>query len=200
MADAKNKRFNYENRGIPIEKLLAGPLLAAANANSEMAKAQAKFLLDFCFHKEGDVYRPITISMSLTKSVISPSENKEQEPELKQVSINFELPIITIIPINSLSVQDIEIDFEMEITSNFSKKQSENNGNLEDKNLNTNLSGNISYDSNELVENGKNQYQRKNRSKMAVTMKAGSLPLPVGLTTILDLYSKNIAPQQSEKK
>lgn len=184
---------NYLLRGIPIKELLTGPLLAVSQANSAMTAEQVWFLLDYCFTKTEDAYHPITIHMKLTRSVIQP-ESKGDTPELKQVSLIFDLPLITLIPINSLSVEQASISFELEITSQYSSDK------LQNKNLQSpgksppvQLAGNISYDSKEtLAGKRKTHYAKKNNAKISLQAKVGTLPLPLGLTTVLEAYTKNI--------
>ena len=37
-----------------------------------------------------------------------------------------------------------------------------------------------------------NNTKKRNQAKMSVEITGGSIPLPIGLTTLLDFYSKNI--------
>jgi hypothetical protein len=190
----------YSRRGTPVEELLAGPLLAVAYANSTMAYEQVRFLLNYCFIKTNDTYRPVTISMKLTRSVMPP-DNKDDTAEFTQVSLIFELPLITLIPLNSLVLEKVTISFEMEVTSQFNPDRKQNKDlQSTGKSGQVQLAGNISYDSREtLTGNEKSHYAKKNNSKIMFNAKVGPLPLPLGLTTILEAYTKNI-PQNSTSK
>ena len=114
--------------GLPMESLIGGPLNAAAKANSAMALTQTRFMLDTCFNmakedKDGKTiptqYEPIMIDMILTRSVIS--EDKDGKVSVTPASTKFTLPLLTILPINSLAVETVDINFEMEVKSSFSE-------------------------------------------------------------------------------
>lgn len=181
------------SQGLSIDKLLAAPFIAAANANSAMAKKQTAFLMDSCFDIEIDekteeeIFNPKMITLSMTKNIISESKGKRNTPKIEQITTNFQLPILTIIPFNSLCVKDVSVKFDMEIIS---QTDSASKTNINEKGAgNAELKGAISYDSSKQKEH---QYQKRNSSKLSVEMNAGTIPLPVGFTTILDLYTKNI--------
>jgi len=129
-----------------MEALIDDLFNAAAKANSVLAMTQQKFMLDNCFsipEKEENNrpsvdtntsainnYAPIMIVMSLTRGVITPAP-----PEVKDKDVNvtsetptvtsaFNLPLLTIVPLNSLSVVTVDINFEMEVKSSFLEEQS----------------------------------------------------------------------------
>ena len=118
--------------GLPMDSLIGGPLNAAAKANANMALTQTKFLLDTCFSKEkdGDNYKPIMISMELERGVLTPAVLKEDgtvdtPAQVDTVVTKFNLPILTIIPLNSLAVETVDIGFEMEVKSSYGEEESE---------------------------------------------------------------------------
>ena len=49
------------------------------------------------------------INMTLTQATINPDGSVSSE------EFNFKVPLLTIIPLNSLAVQTVTIDFEMEV-------------------------------------------------------------------------------------
>ena len=73
------------------------------------------------------------IDMILTRSVIGPGATEGADPVIKPASTKFTLPLLTILPINSLAVETVDINFEMEVKSSFSEddnkaKESESKG------------------------------------------------------------------------
>jgi|GEM_PF-2497259 len=183
---------NATGRGNDIEAIMAAPFIAASQANGMMAKEQTQFIIDCCFIHDGKTYQPITVQLALTRYVMEPGKGKNGEPVFRQVQTFFEVPLLSIIPISSLAIEEVDINFELEITST-RRKNIENNQSISKKNTGkVQLTANISYDSQE-NQQGKEQYRKKNTSKLQVSMKARPLPLPVGMTTILDLYTKNIS-------
>ena len=145
--------------GISIDQLLAAPLVAAANANFSMAKKQTVFLMESCFdrknisNKDEDededdevqdyVYYPKMVTLSMTKNVIKPGIDNNKKPKMEQISTNFEVPILTLIPFNSLSLTDISVNLDLEIISQKQKSTS-----IDDNVVPTDeieLKGNVSY-------------------------------------------------------
>lgn len=192
--------------GLPMESLIGGPLNAAAKANSAMALSQTKFMLDTCFQlekKENDaaVYKPIMVKMLLTRSVI---KQNESGMEITPISTEFNLPLLTIMPFNSLAVDNVSVNFEMEVKSSYSEEENEEKekkisaeATLEGKLgwglLSVSIKGNASYSTRD-SETHNTHYEKNNSAKYTVNVHAGQLPLPKGVNTIIEAFSKAIEP------
>jgi hypothetical protein len=182
------------SQGLDIAKLIGAPLVAAATANSAMAREQYQFLMDFCFRRNDDGhYEPVMLDMFLNRSFLKPPEGGDEEPSFEVVTARFQLPLLTFIPISSLAVDKVKIDFEMEVTQAVSGSTSAS----EDKQgkEGATLQGKISYDSREQISrssSAKREYSSKNNSSLKVSIDAGQLPLPPGLTAVLDLYTRSL--------
>ena len=190
--------------GLPMDSLIGGPLNAAAKANAAMALTQTAFLLDTCFKKDDkENYEPIMISMSLTRGVIEPG--KDGAPStISSVKTSFELPLLTIIPLNSLGVDEVNISFEMEVKSSYGEDTHEEKSKdlkaastFEAKigigPFSAKITGSVSYDQKESSSKD-THYQKSNSAKYTVKVHAKQLPLPQGVTTIIDVFSKAIEP------
>jgi hypothetical protein len=199
--DNRNNSENNQQSGkqLPeIGSLLSAPLVAAASANSIMIKEQTRFLMDTCFIAKGNnQYEPLMIEMSLSRSIISEDVNNELKRQ--ELVATFKIPLLTLVPINSLVVDNVDIDFSMEIVS-YSEAQKDSSAEKEEgKNTSsgllgnntqsnkTTLSGKLSYDANDKGSN-----RSHNASKLNVKIHAGTIPLPQGVTTLIDLYVKSI--------
>ena len=66
------------------------------------------------------------IEMSLERGVLTPTTDKDGKPttEIRNFTTSFNLPLLTIIPVNSLGVNNVDIFFEMEVKSSFSETES----------------------------------------------------------------------------
>lgn len=197
--------------GLPMESLIGGPLNAAAKANSSMALTQTRFMLDTCFNmkkkdKDGNEiptqYEPIMIDMVLTRSVITPGMDTTKG--IPQASTKFSLPLLTILPINSLAVETVDINFEMEVKSSFSEDNNEakssesaGEGSFETKIgwglLSTTIKGSASYSSKDSSTHD-THYEKSNSAKYTVNVHAGQLPLPKGVNTIIEAFAQAIQP------
>lgn len=189
--------------GLPIKSLIAAPLDAATNANAMMARTQTQFMLSTCFDEDsttGDL-APIMIKFTATRSVI----NADGTPA-GTASTSFELPLLTIIPLNSLAVDDVKVHFEMEVKSSQSKdnetsseQETAAKGSFKAKYnaglFSVSVSGSVSSTSKN-TSSSKEHYEASNQAKYEIDVHAGQLPLPKGVTTIIDAFTKNIAPIQ----
>ncbi len=198
-----------EFSGLPMDALIGGPLNAAANANSAMALTQTKFMLDTCFSIDGEgaqaSYRPVMIEMVLTRGVLTTGGTKEKpETSIQSVDTKFSLPMLTIVPLNSLAVQTVDITFEMEVKSSFAEEASEaksseskGEGSFEAKigwgPVSATIRGSASYDSKDSSTHD-THYQKSNSAKYTVSVHAGQLPLPQGVNTIIAAFTKSIEP------
>jgi len=207
--------------GLPMGDLIGSPLMAAATANSQMGLAQVQFMLDLCFKKPGTVsaddkktvtegYEPVMIDMTLTRNYIVPPKPPEDNsqstplPSVTPIKTIISLPLLTIIPLNSLAVQTVDVNFEMEVKSSYSEEHTKNDktnfkqdGTFETK-INyfigsTTIHGTVSHDRNIEISD-KNHYQKSNSAKYTVAVHAGQLPLPEGVNVILKAYTQNISP------
>ena len=201
--------------GLDMGSLIGGPLMAAANANQSMALTQTKFMLDTCFTKTGSAdtkdlnYSPIMIQMTLTRGVISqgpadPATGKTPDPVIQQFDTKFNLPLLTIIPLNSLAVDTVNITFDMEVKSSASEDHSEEHtkelkaqvdfeAKFKAGCFSVSVKGSVSVD-NKDVSSDKSHYEKSNSAKYHVDVHASQLPLPKGVTTIIDAFSKAIEP------
>jgi hypothetical protein len=193
-----NQSFEPDfSKELDIESIISAPLVAASKANVMMVTGQTRFLLEYCFTKgENNTYAPVMITMSMTKGVIDETKTPSDSDYIKSVQMTFGMPLLCLIPINSLAVDKVTVDFDMEITSAISKQTTTANdsGNqvIEKK---AQLNGKISNSSAQDSGNpNSTQYKSQVSSSLKVNINAGSLPLPKGVLTILDLYTKSIQP------
>jgi len=198
MPEIDNQPFkpNFSSE-LNIESIISAPLVAASKANVVMITGQTRFLLDYCFSKNSnDTYEPILIEMLMTKGVVDPTKEPSDPLYIKKVELTFTIPLLCLIPINSLAIDKVTVDFDMEITSVTSydsdkgiiNKQAQLNGKICSKPAETD------------DHSGKSQYKSQSSSKLKVNINAGPLPLPVGVLTILDLYTKSIQPFPKSNK
>jgi hypothetical protein len=177
-----NTSFSNHYQGINIDNMIGAPLVATARANSMMAREQVNFLLNHCFSSDENGYHAVMIRMSLVKNFV-----KNGKAEVGSVTGYFDLPLLTLIPISSLGVESLELDFALEIKSLYTKKANDESEAV--------LSGVIGSKSKKSTK-GSEQPDQSEDSHLQVHIKAGNLPLPIGLTQIIDLYSKSVHPSE----
>ena len=156
--------------------------------------------MDYCFIKDGNSYQPVMVEMVMTRSELDPSDHSGNA-SVRQFLTRFNLPLLTLIPINSLAVEEFEIDFDMEITS--LEQREEKGDSLTTNDSQTEKENSVKFMgkiSNKDQQTSSSQYERKVNSKLSINVKGGKQALPVGLTSIIDLFSKNIEPIELKEK
>ena len=192
--------------GLPMKSLLGAPLKAATDANAMMARTQTQFILGTCFNstgKEGESKQldPIMVHFKISRSVVN-QDGTPASPE--KVDSTFSLPMMTLIPINSLAVDDVKVHFEMEVKSSTSKdnetsKEQETaakaditakyNAGL----FSVEVHGSVSHNSKSASKQSEH-YEASNQAKYEVDIHAGQMPLPTGITTIINAFTKSVDP------
>nr|WP_321357856.1 DUF2589 domain-containing protein [uncultured Draconibacterium sp.] len=168
---------------------------------------------------EHDEYAPIMIVMSLTRPVLTPGNKATPgdptatppvpatpatAPIISNITTQFNLPMLTIIPINSLAVETVDINFEMEVKSSFSEEESQTSekefkgeSSFEAKAgwgpFSVTVKGSASYDSKDSSTHN-THYQKSNSAKYTVNVHAGQLPVPKGVNTIIEAFTQCIQP------
>lgn len=198
--------------GLPMPALIAGPLLAACKANQQMALVQIDFLMKTCFiggddkTKKNAGYRPVMVNLTLSQGVITPPAKAGDPPQLNTIDTTIQLPLLTILPLNSLAVDNVSITFDMEVKSSFSDDNSKSassdtsekadfEAKLDMGMFTVDVKGSVSHDSSSKSSDDQH-YAKSNDAKYSVSVHAGQLPLPPGVTTIIQAYTNNMAPIQ----
>lgn len=187
---------NFSNE-IDIESMIGAPLVAASKANVTMVTGQTRFLLEYCFHKDDKgTYSPVMIQMSMTKGVVDETNEVDDHNQIKLVTLNFAVPLICIVPINSLAIDKVSVDFDLEITSSIREETKPTNGSSNKISRHkARLHGKITNSSEKRNHgDGSNQKQPNSSSHLKVSISASPLPLTSGVLTILDIYTKSIQP------
>lgn len=190
--------------GLPMKSLIATPLLAAADANANMARMQVQFMLSTCFDRVEEngqaQMKPKMVTFTATRPVL----DKNTGEKTADVDLSFIVPLLTIIPLNSLGVDDVRVNFEMEVKSSNSK-DSESSSERENSYA-ADITAKVGYGcfsveahasvsgSSKSSSSQKEHYESSNSARYEVEVHAGQLPLPKGVTTIIDAFAKNIAP------
>ncbi|WP_255493512.1 DUF2589 domain-containing protein [Myroides sp. WP-1] len=175
-----------------IESIISAPLIALSKANSMMLNGQALSILNQYFiktkKKKKDystsvqtIYRPKMINMILTS-------NRKIDGEITSQEVIFQIPLISLVPLNTIALQKMRVIFNLDITSTTSYINNTNDIIERKAQLNGKISNNSSE--NPMQEN----YTKASQRALKIDLKAGSLPLPLGILNILEVYSKNLQP------
>ena len=211
--------------GLPMNQLIGVPLLEACKANSMMAAAQTKYILETGFQAlpdgDGFKYKPIEINLSLTRPLVTntpavdgngdPMLDGDGNPVMTEVvsseTTDVGLPLVSSIPISMIGVDFVRIMFDMEVKSSYGrettkKEESENSksASLEAKlgfgGFSATIKGSVSYHSEKSFEE-KEKFSKSNSARYNVEITARQQPLPQGLAVLLEAMAKNIGPYET---
>ena len=184
-------------KGLPMTDLIGGPLKAACEANLLMAQATSNFINDVGFNKDSD--GKITDPRMVDFSYERPGTNKQGEPIVDLVKIK--VPILAIVPIPNLQVNNVDITFDMEVkssTSSTEKDSKEVSGSVTASagwgwgKAEVSISGSVS-------SSKENTRSSDTSAKYHVEVNAANFGLPEGLARVLDMMNQAAQPRQIEQ-
>ena len=157
--------------GLPIENLIAAPLLAASEGQKSLAANTAQFITEVGMDSSGN-----------TKSV---KFNYEDGTE----SVSMDVPLLSIINIPALCVSEIDINFDMEVsTQTASQTSTDESAQLDIKAgfgcWSASFTGKVSHHS-------ENTRKSDTSAKYSVAVK-GIQEKPEGLMKVLDMLNNSI--------
>lgn len=191
--------------GLPMDSLIGGPLQAAANAQQGLAMTQTQYILNTGFNQTKDAqgnitYTPITATIEMGQS--QPVVAADGSVTTASSHLNVDFPLITMIPIPSLAVTEVDITFDMEVKSSYTHEtdsetssKTHEEGSFDAKAgwgcFSVEVKGAVSHDSSQ-SNSDKQTYQKSNDAKYHVEVKAAQQPIPDGIKMLLEMFSKNM--------
>lgn len=109
MSDNKSEQFKDIDKNL----LIGGPLKAACEAQVLLSEAAADFINNICINDVGSVNLKEGAADFSFDRVRSAEEKKEEVTE--KVSLN--VPLLAIVKVPVLGVEDVDIKFDMEVKS-----------------------------------------------------------------------------------
>ena len=175
-------------KGLPMRELIAAPLIAAAEAQQELAATAWNFYQQIAFDSksgnkarilEFDVERPI-----------------QQDRKMTTMSQSVKAPFIGLVPIPSLLIDRVDVDFQMEVTDT-SNVKSTTNAEVEAKAsakhwfINAEISGKV-------TTARENTRMTNQTAKYQIHVSASQQPQTEGLSKLMDIMASCIEPITNE--
>ena len=91
--------------GIPISELVKAPLEAVIDSQKKMAQSAYEFMTEIGFNDEG---KTRMVEFDLQKSI-----EGSTEPQTMKVQV----PFLGLVPLPNLLIDDVQVDFQMEVTA-----------------------------------------------------------------------------------
>ena len=181
--------------GLPLQDLIAGPLMAASDAQVKLAQATAAFIQTVGFVNDQDpaksTVRNVTFQFRRPTGA-EPEAGGAVPTEL----VTMDVPLLSIVKVPALSIVNVDITFNMEVkeatsdTSDTTKQASaqfQAGGGWGPFSAKLSISGSVSSTT-------KSERTTDSSAKYNVVVKAEDKGMPEGLARVLDIMASAIAP------
>lgn len=196
MSDLINMSSQFQ--GLPMADLIGAPLTAACDSQLKLASATATFIETIGFEApdaQGNAGKPRTARFQFNRPV-QKGIGTDGKPEIGQELVELEVPMLAIVNIPNLSIQKVDINFEMEVKSSFSQvEKNESQGSFQAEmklgwgifSAKVNVQGSVS---------ASKETTRKsdNSAKYSVSVHAEDKGMPEGMARVLDIMQSSVAP------
>lgn len=193
-------------KGLPMGDLIGGPLTAACDSQIKLANATADFIkvVGFLPPDAGSAGDPNAVGGTRTalfrfkRPVDNPDPATREAQPIAEEDVELEVPLLAIVKVPNLSISKVDINFEMEVKSSFSAKESSDYSASMDAQLKVgwgvfsakvNIQGSV-------ASHKENARSSDNSAKYTVSVLAEDTGMPEGLARVLDILQTAAAPRK----
>lgn len=174
-------------KGLPMRELIAAPLIAAAEAQQELAATAWNFYKQIAFDDDGKTAR--VLEFDIKRPI-------QQDGVMTTMPQSVKAPFIGLVPIPSLLIDRVDVDFQMEVTDT-SNVKSTTNAEVEAKAsakhwfINAEISGKV-------TTARENTRMTNQTAKYQIHVTASQQPQTEGLSKLMDIMASCIEPINTE--
>lgn len=185
-------------KGLPISELIAAPFTAACDAQLMLAQAAYKYMTKIGFQTDDkgntDLTKPNLLKFNLERPVETPNG-------IETSTIEVQAPFLGLVPIPSLLIDNINVNFQMEVTSSTSdteKKAAE--ASLEaSAEFKLGVFGKGHVEMKGKVSSSRETTRNTNQTaKYQINVSASQQPQTEGLSKLMDILASCTAPLKVE--
>ena len=174
-------------KGLPMRELIAAPLIAAAEAQQELAATAWNFYKQIAFDDDGKTAR--VLEFDIKRPI-------QQDGVMTTMPQSVKAPFIGLMPIPSLLIDRVDVDFQMEVTDTSNVKSTIN------AEVETKVSGKswlISAEISGKVTTARENTRMTNQTaKYQIHVSASQQPQTEGLSKLMDIMASCIEPITNE--
>ena len=185
--------------GLEMAAVIGGPLKAACDAQSMLARSTLNFIEEVGLEKadENGVRRIRTANFSFNRATEDTGDGNVLNEE-----VEMKVPLLAIVNVPALSIEMVDITFDMEVkSSESSQSTNDKTGELDATaglkigpfSMNVKIKGSVSC-------HESNTRSSDNSAKYHVQVRANQQKTPEGLSRMLDILSSAVAPSSVKKK
>ena len=174
-------------KGLPMRELIAAPLIAAAEAQQELAATAWNFYKQIAFDDDGKTAR--VLEFDIKRPI-------QQDGKMTTMPQSVKAPFIGLVPIPSLLIDRVDVDFQMEVTDTSNVKNT-TNAEVETKAsakhwfINAEISGKV-------TTARENTRMTNQTAKYQIHVTASQQPQTEGLSKLMDIMASCIEPITNE--
>ena len=204
-------KMSDQFQGLPMDSLIGGPLTAACDSQIKLARATADFIKVIGFlpptaeqleDDENAFGETRTAAFKFKRPVELPSppsaDGSPQPPEMAEEEVEIEVPLLAIVNVPNLSVDSVDVTFDMEVKSSFSASA----GAATEASTSVQAGAGWGPFSAKVTVQGKvsahaeNTRSSDNSAKYHVEVHAEDKGMPEGMSRVMDILQTSIAPRQ----
>ena len=193
MADNNQDPNNAPNKfvGIPIEELVAAPLVAVCDSQKKLAQSAYEFMTEIGFNDEG---KTRMVEFNLQR----PIQGAPQPQDIK-----VQVPFLGLVPLPNLLINDVQVDFQTEVTTTETSEEKSASEGSTNANANfkfgcfgggsVNVSGKVS-------SSRENTRSTNQTAKYQVHVSARQQRQTEGLSKLMDIMASCVEPLPGNKE
>lgn len=193
-------------KGLPMQDLIGGPLKAASDSQIQLAQATANFIKVIGFKEPAqgagpdDVGDPRIAKFTFKRPVQQPADSSATggPAPIAMETVEMDVPMLAIVNIPALSIKNVDITFDMEVSS------SESNTESKDSEMSLDASASVGWGvfkatvkvHGKVATHKENTRKSDNSAKYHVEVHARDDGMPEGLSRVLDIMQSAVAPSK----
>lgn len=176
--------------GIPIAELVAAPLVAVCDSQKRLAQSAFEFMQEIGFNEEG---KTRMVEFNLQRPI---------EGSTTPQDIKVQAPFLGLVPLPNLLIDDVQVDFQMEVTATESSTEKSGTEGSSSANANfkfgcfgggsVNVSGKVS-------SSRENTRSTNQTAKYQVHVSARQQRQTEGLSKLMDIMASCVEPLPESK-
>lgn len=186
--------MSQQFRGLPMEDLIAGPLMAACDAQVKLAKSEVQFIQEVGLQQDVDAQGKPTGPLKTRQVEFTATRPVDQKNgTIGEESVTMKVPLLAVVPVPALLIDTVDINFEMEVKSSFKQEQNTD--------YKASIDASVGWGPfsvkihGEVASHSAQTRTSDNSAKYSVRVLAKQAPVPEGLMKVLDFMVKSCEPR-----
>ncbi len=180
--------ISQQFKGLPIEDLIATPLIASARSQGKLAGVTTDFIQSVGMKQDGDDMSARTVDFNFNRPV------NHQDGSISQEESSLSVPLLSIVNVPNLSITKTTVDFNMEVKSssvNTNKKSASATVQASYKAWYSPVTASVSGS---VASSSESTRKSDNSAKYSINVTAEDRGVPEGLMKVLDMLNSSIQP------